>query len=463
MSQRFKTLQETLEGLPRVSGVPTLGGIALTGVLGSGGMGMVYKGLHLRLSIPVAVKILHNQSTGLYSQFFEEARLAAKINHPNVVRVYDVNEEHGLVYIVQELVDGGSAYDLIQDNAGDQKFLPELRLLDLGTDIARALAAIHNESIVHLDIKPENVLIERGTGAAKITDLGLARRSGRFADTSIAGTEVYGTPGFMSPEQLQALPAGPAADVYAFGALFYELAVNTMAFHFKNNLPELFLQQTEKPLPDPLVQRKSLAPRIAAIIRKCLAPFPQDRFADGAALLRELIETRSQLQPRSPTGVVPVQRASLGAQVVCVDDDPALREFVEDAMAEASHSVETFSNGRDALAYLASHEPDLVLLDVDMPGDNGLKVCRSLRGIPALKEVPVVFMSGVHDLNVIDTAMGLGATDYLLKPVSVPDLLARVNCLTRLRRVQRERAALEAQYQKLSSHLIAVSHSRNRS
>ena len=459
--------------LPQVrEGMPKLGGILIKGVLGKGGMGVVYKGIHLRLSIPVAVKVLkdsffsgrlqdHEQGVS-HADFLNEARLAAKVNHPNVVRVFDVNEENGLFYIVQEYVEGESAAALIARMYEQQTCLSESRVLEIAADIARGLVAIQQNGIVHLDIKPDNILIQKRDGIAKITDLGLAkhyRLEQQGASEKKTGTLVYGTPGYMSPEQIMGTPPGPASDVYALGATLYELATNSHAFKgIPSEIHQICLRQLDGPVPDPRVERPKLSNVTAELIIKCLSADPKNRFPDAASLLEQILNARAQLdqplkkQDMLESLLVPQDiDGKRGAEIVCVDDDDGIRSFIEDVLTEAGHRVTTFSNGRDALTYLADKTPDMILLDVEMPQENGLKICKRLRAMPAFKEIPVVFMSGVSDLNVIDVAMQMGATDYLLKPVSPMDLQVRVACLTRLYRVQRERAQLESEYKKLKA------------
>ncbi|HYG73409.1 MAG TPA: protein kinase [Planctomycetota bacterium] len=434
--------------------LPRIDGIVLTHLLGQGGMGMVYKGFHLRLSIPVAVKFLRN---ALHTAtLVQEAQLAATINHLNVVRVYDVHRENDLAYTVQEYVQGSSLFCLIEQNVRQSRFLPEQRLLEIAADIARGLAAIHAAGIVHLDIKPENVLLDERTGTAKIADLGLARRMQKSAHATVSENsgDVLGTPGFMSPEQMMGSPAGAAADVYALGALLYELAVNRTPFNMTSSLAQLYIEQNNGRYTSPRKYRSDLSSGSLNIISRCLCPDPAQRFADGAELLAHIQQALAALQDTSPRSGQHVESRQ-GARVVCMSHDPNIREFLSDVLGDAGHSVACLATSREALMHLAAHGCDVILLDVDMQGGDGIKVFRLIRTLPGRSDTPVVFITGNSDSTAIETARKLGAADYLLKPLGAGDLLARVDCLWRLCRVEQERQALEAQCKKMSARYSA--------
>lgn len=443
--------------------VPQLDGIVINRLLGQGGMGIVYKGLHTRLCIPVAVKVLGARRPTADSQMMNEARLAAKVNHPNVARVYDVNLQKDAMYIVQEFVDGESVADMIDRCAAQKVWLDEARVLELAADAARGLSAIHREGILHLDIKPDNIIVQKRDGVAKIVDLGLAKRNEPRVlkeDDGKPGS-VYGTPGFMSPEQIQDMELDTTTDLYSLGSTIYEMLTNLPAFPGgARDLLAIFQMQTHGEPPDPSTIRAGLSPATVAIVRACLQCDPASRPASAKELLERLIDARRALDkspvPEPKTAPSPLLHAEKPATVVCVDDDIALCEFVAEALSTAGHKVHTFNSGAPALQHLVVHSADLVLLDMEMPGANGLKVCNAIRALPNCMDVPIVFMSGVSDLHTIDMAIKTGATDYLIKPVIMADLLTRVQCLTRLCQVQRERSALEAQYKKMSTRTSVI-------
>jgi serine/threonine-protein kinase len=231
---------------------PVLGGVLFSNLLGSGGMGLVFKGLHLRLSIPVAVKVMLSPAQGSQTPLLDEARASARVNHPNVVRVYDLGKEGDLFYMVQEFVEGRTAKNLL-DDACAGRTLSEQSVLSLGCDVARGLAATHAAGYLHRDVKPENIIISSKDGMAKLFDLGIAVRWG-LASPDGKGedrgpSEIFGTPGYVSPEHLLGLPLGPASDIFGLGVTLYELLAGRLAFT-DSSTAALLTETTRQDLPD---------------------------------------------------------------------------------------------------------------------------------------------------------------------------------------------------------------------
>lgn len=197
----------------------TLGGrYRLDAALGSGGMATVFRAWDLRLDRPVAVKILAPglaADPSFVARFRQEARTMARVHHPSIVTVFDVDESDGLLYIVMELIDGESLADRLQR---EHVLSPEA-LAPILSSVASGLAALHELGLIHRDIKPHNILLP-AAGPAQLADFGLARDGGTTTLT-LPGTAI-GTLGYLAPELLQGAPATPASDVYAFGVVAYE-------------------------------------------------------------------------------------------------------------------------------------------------------------------------------------------------------------------------------------------------
>ena len=208
--------------------LPRIRGYEVQGVLGRGGMGVVYKAWHLRLNRPVALKML---LAGPYARpeelerFLREAEAVAGLRHPNIVQVYDVGDLDGRPYFTMEFVEGGS---LAQKLAGTPQ--PAGQAAALVATLAEAVQVAHQSGIVHRDLKPANILLT-ADGTPKITDFGLARRLEGGGGLTLSGVPV-GTPSYMAPEQArgQKDAIGPAADVYALGAILYELLTGRPPF-----------------------------------------------------------------------------------------------------------------------------------------------------------------------------------------------------------------------------------------
>ncbi|HEY3172567.1 MAG TPA: serine/threonine-protein kinase, partial [Thermoanaerobaculia bacterium] len=215
-----------------------LGPYEIVAPLGAGGMGEVYRARDARLGRDVAVKVLpasFSNDTDRLRRFEQEARAAGVLNHPNVTAVYDIGTVDGAPYVVTELLEG----ETLRSRLAGGPLAPR-RAIEYSIQIAHGLAAAHEKGIVHRDLKPENLFVTRD-GRVKILDFGLAKltqpeRGGPQTSlpTETAGTEpgvVMGTLGYMSPEQVRGKPADARSDIFAFGAILYEMLSGQRAFH----------------------------------------------------------------------------------------------------------------------------------------------------------------------------------------------------------------------------------------
>ena len=221
--------------------------------LGHGGMATVFSARDLKLDRQVAIKLLADNYAGddeVRSRFSREARLAARLDHPNVVQVFDVGEEDGRPFIVMEHVEGGTLADRLD---GRQRSIARNEALRLLCQLCEGLGHAHAKKLVHRDIKPQNLLLRESDGCLKITDFGIARAAEETTRLTRPG-KVIGTERYMAPEQLADGKITPAADVYACGVVADEL------------LPE------------------ARAPELREIIERCLRDDPGQRFGDAHSL-----------------------------------------------------------------------------------------------------------------------------------------------------------------------------------
>lgn len=242
--------------------------------LGRGGMGEVWRASDELLGRPVAVKLLSVQHRGetATARFATEARTAARLSHPNTVAVYDLGTVDERLYLVMELIDG---YSLATEVAAFRRLDPR-RVADLGAQAARGLAAAHAQGIVHRDIKPANLLLARD-GTLKIGDFGIAR----FVDDTSAGGVtstglLIGTGSYMAPERALGRSSGPAADMYAFGCVLYELLTGQPPF-CADTLAAMLYQHVETAPSDVRQHRPDLPTGLAALVHRLLAKDPEDR------------------------------------------------------------------------------------------------------------------------------------------------------------------------------------------
>jgi serine/threonine protein kinase len=229
--------------------------------LGHGAMALVDLAHDAELDRPVALKRLADnlaRDDDLHARFLREARLAARLAHPNIVRVYDVGEEDDVPFIAMEYVEGETLADLLRRRGA----VPEHEAAALGEQLFRALAAAHRAGLVHRDVKPQNLLL-RHDGVLKLSDFGVAVGLGGTRLT-MAGT-VLGTAAYLAPEQARGEDVTPAADVYAGGAVLYELLTGRP--------PRGAASLAELGQPGPITP----PPALAGLVLACLAPDPRDR------------------------------------------------------------------------------------------------------------------------------------------------------------------------------------------
>jgi serine/threonine-protein kinase len=265
--------------------LPQLPGYEVEALLGRGGMGIVFRARHVRLKRSVAVKMLLG---GPYAgprergRFQREAEAVAALRHPNVVQIYDVGDADGRPYFTMEYMEGGS---LAQKLAGTPQ--PVYQAAQLVQTLAEVVHVAHQSGIVHRDLKPANIFLA-ADGTPKIGDFGIARRPDDGARLTQTGLLV-GTPSYMAPEQGQGSrdAMGPAVDVYALGAILYELLTGRPPFQGETGAATIFQVITQDPVPPSRLNFK--VPRdLETICLKCLQKAPQHRYAGAAALADDL-------------------------------------------------------------------------------------------------------------------------------------------------------------------------------
>ncbi len=267
-------------------------------VLGEGGMARVHLGLDRTLDRPVAIKILappYDRDHGFVERFRREALASARLNHPNIVTVFDSGEDQGLQYIVMELV-GGETLSARLRRTGPMDASEVVRV---GSAVASALAEAHARGIVHRDIKPGNVMLTED-GRAKVLDFGIARASG--AETVTRTGLVMGSASYLSPEQAQGMSADERSDVYALGCVLYQMVSGRPPFVADDPVAALY-QHVNEPVTPPS-RLRALPPELEAAILRCLEKEPTARFA-SAAELEAALASASLDGTVSPTDVLP--------------------------------------------------------------------------------------------------------------------------------------------------------------
>ena len=291
--------------LPSLVG-QTLSHYRIDGVIGQGGMGVVYRAHDLKLQRPVAIKVLPTELTAnpeRRKRFLLEARTAARLSHPAIAQVYDVDEHNGTIFIAMELVEGQTIRHLIQNLQLDL-----LGSIEVGVQVCAGLAKAHESGIVHRDIKPANV-IQTPDGHVKILDFGLAKLLAGDADSdSVAGGiqdlstltqtqigTVKGTPAYMSPEQIKGEAVDARSDLFSLGVMLFEMATGEVPFVRKT--PTETMQAIAFARPPAMHSLQANLPReLERIVARCLEKNPADRHPNARALMEELRLLRRKME-----------------------------------------------------------------------------------------------------------------------------------------------------------------------
>ena len=274
--------------------------------LGRGGMGIVYLARDVQLDRDVAIKVLPSHlASGAASRerFLREARTAAGLSHPNIVPIHRVGEAAGFVFFVMSYVEGETLGERLRTR-GPLQPAEAARVL---REVAWALAYAHRRGIVHRDVKPDNILLEAGTGRALVTDFGIASGTASAGPDTDPG-KIMGTAHFMSPEQAADESLDGRSDIYALGVVGY-LAVSGRLPFEAMNLPALLVRQATEAAPGVLRAAPGLPPALASAIDRCLAREPANRFPDGEAMAAALAPA-----PDARPALPPTLRAWLGAR-----------------------------------------------------------------------------------------------------------------------------------------------------
>jgi serine/threonine protein kinase/tetratricopeptide (TPR) repeat protein len=252
-------------------------------ILGVGGMGSVYKAFDRRLARVVALKTILPElaaSPVMMKRFKQEVLLAQKITHKNVVRIFDIGEDQGTAFITMDFIEGESLKDAIQKRG---KF-PANEAVAIIREVARALEAAHSEGVVHRDLKPQNIMIEK-SGRIVVMDFGIARSAESGGATQTGA--LLGTPDYMSPEQARMEEVDARSDIFSLGLIFYELLTGKLAFSGKTIVETMFIRTKERAIPPAEIER-SIPEGSNNIAVKCLEPDVAKRYQSVTDMLADL-------------------------------------------------------------------------------------------------------------------------------------------------------------------------------
>jgi serine/threonine protein kinase len=274
-----------------------LGNYRVLEALGQGGMARVYKAHQENLGRDVAIKVLppwYAADRSFVERFNLEARLVARLSHPNIVTVHDANEQNGHLYIVMQLVDGGTLKHRMDRLQHDRRFMEPAEVVSVFGQLANALAYAHDHGIIHRDIKPVNVLMDR-SGRPILSDFGIAKVLASTQDNLTRPGAGVGTPEYMSPEQCQGGDIDRRADIYAMGVLLFETQTGRTPFR-GNNYPALAHSHIYEAPPLPRSINPTIPVTIEQIILRALQKVPRQRFQTAQEMRDALTQALKTIQ-----------------------------------------------------------------------------------------------------------------------------------------------------------------------
>jgi serine/threonine protein kinase len=306
----------------------------LAALIGRGGMADVYRGTDMVLDRPIAIKILTDRSDDIRKRFLREAQSMARLNHRNIVSVYDAGQSDGLSYIVMELVEGRT---LAQIEQGELTMHTAIRFF---IDLLEALAYAHEQSVIHRDIKPANVMV-LPDNTIKVMDFGLSRRTSEMSSVTNAG-EIVGTIAYLSPERFLGKVADARSDLYSVGIVMYE--VFTGSVPFKSDTDDLvaviFAHVNEPPIPLRSVNR-AVPPPVERIVLRLLEKDPEHRYQDA----RELIADLQALIGAPAVAPIAVEQAHMAPVPGAPMRTPKANDSVRDVLERTFKSTQTLNEG----------------------------------------------------------------------------------------------------------------------
>jgi CheY-like chemotaxis protein/tRNA A-37 threonylcarbamoyl transferase component Bud32 len=382
--------------------------------IGRGGMGVVYRAQHMNLQRRAAIKIIAPEfadTKGFRSRFIREARIAAALQHPNIVTVYDAGQSGETLYIAMQFIRGSDLGAILREEGR----LRPYRAIDVCRQIASALDTAHGMALIHRDVKPGNVLIEGRR--AYLTDFGLTKRSGDIESNLTQAGELVGTIHYIAPEQIEGGQVDARTDVYSLACLLFHCLVGDVPFSRDTDVAVIYAHLSETP-PKPSDLRPELPLGLDAVIAKALDKSPDRRFASCSDLMsaaRVVLDAAGPLADTMPGRGVPiggdapdvatavrklptrggkpatVPESERRARVLLAGLDLSARAIVQVAVGE-SCEVELAAEGEDVVEAARERHPDLIVLDWNAADLSARDILDALRADAVTRESKVLLV-----------------------------------------------------------------------
>lgn len=396
----------------------TIGQFEIVEKIGEGGMGEVWLAEDTVLERKVVLKFLPRHLSITDSdeaRFLQEARAAARLNHPNIVQIHEMGEVDERSFIVMEYMEGGSLRNRLNEVEGGP--IPIQEVVDWTLQTSEGLKEAHNKGIIHRDIKPDNLMLGP-KGQVKITDFGLARikSSPRLTQSGA----MLNTAAYASPEQVKGIDVDYRSDLFSLGATFYELLTGENPFN-ADDIHAIYYAITAKDPDSPSSLRSDVSPELDEIVIQLLQKNPEERYQSAEEIASDLKAIAAGREKSS--GIEPEVETSeeVKRRIVIADDDSEIRQMIAELLETEGWEVQQAENGQEAIELVRERVPMAVLLDLSMPVKDGQETLEELKVY--IPELPVVILSGEGDIERAVSAMKSGAFDFITKPPDPEHLL----------------------------------------
>ncbi len=385
-------------------------------VLGYGSMGIVYLAHDQALERKVAVKILaphYAADQRVARRFRREAVAMASVRHEHVVQIFAFGDHQDRPYFVMEYIPGHPVATLIENANRRTEYLYLDVVIGILSQVCRGLSAVHQAGIVHRDLKPQNMLVGPNFRVA-LADFGLVEILEKTARRDLSGTPLYLAPELIRREELPD-ERRHLSDIYALGVSTYEMLTGDVPFVGKT-IKEILRRHIKDP-PTPVSEiRSDLPTAIDDVIARAMAKSPDDRYPDCDSFIEALGEARNSASE--------VRHADT-SRILVAEADPRTNEIYRTALKVGfpQSVIMTADDGLTALEMTKVSRPDLLFVDLDLQGMNGLELCATLRGDELTSKVPLVVVAFGFDGDARGLLRSLGITDLLVKPVEATDLV----------------------------------------
>ncbi len=398
-----------------------LAGYRIEGVVGRGGMGVVYRATHLHMNRIVALKVLGvelGDAPEFRERFLRESRAAASISHRGLITAYDAGEADGQLYIAMQYVDGTDLGALLRTEGA----LEPQRVVSLLGQIAGALDVAHERGIVHRDVKPANLLIDGDE--CFLTDFGLTKQISSETMLTADG-QFVGTVHYMAPEQVEGGAVDAAADLYGLGCVAFHALTGRPPFDLDSEV-SVAMAHIKEPPPSLTALRPDLPTGLDAVLQRALAKRKQDRQSSCRALVAEIDEALQGAATEARTVTAETGKLLVAAR------DPATRAVVRASLKGRGLRVLEAADPVAAVAIARREQPQLALVDWDITTDDSGDIRDQLRDYPETAEIRIVTMATYEDADEGGRVALGGGDDWISKPFSPLQLIYKIRHMSGL-------------------------------